>query len=112
MICPPSVFRLKWSPFFYELSFILTNENKPEDGHCVQIKVKTRSSEVVGSGGDDSCWSVVQQRALEKALVGHPKGTDQRWQKIAKQVPDKTPVSLIAAMVCHAVFQIVTPSCL
>lgn len=63
---------------------------------CPQIKTKTRA--VAGPGEEESqsgdeFWSAVQQRALERALKMLPKGTDQRWEKIAKQVPEKTAVS-------------------
>ena len=53
-----------------------------------KIKVKTRTAEP-SSTSSDAHWSAVQQKALEKALKSFPKGTDQRWEKIAKQVPDK-----------------------
>lgn len=55
-------------------------------------KVKTRG----GKHGDASennvkSWNQVQQKALESALAKYPKGSsNDRWEKIAKCVPDKT----------------------
>ena len=37
----------------------------------------------------------MQQKALEKALKQFPKGTDQRWDKIANAVPSKTKVIIM-----------------
>lgn len=38
-------------------------------------------------------WTQVQQKALEAALLKYPKGSTQdRWDKIAKCVPEKTKV--------------------
>ncbi|XP_064470698.1 dnaJ homolog subfamily C member 1-like [Ornithodoros turicata] len=35
-------------------------------------------------------WSVAQQKCLESALQQYPKGTEERWDKIASAVPGKT----------------------
>ncbi|XP_076057448.1 uncharacterized protein F54F2.9 [Oratosquilla oratoria] len=65
----------------------------------IKVKQKTKGGKLTqmeGEGsnledkGADHLWSAVQQKALEKALVQHPKGTDQRWDKIARCVPEKT----------------------
>jgi len=34
-------------------------------------------------------WSQVQQKALEQAIKTFPKGTDERWDRIANKVIDK-----------------------
>lgn len=39
----------------------------------------------------EAIWSQTQQRALENALAKYPRASD-RWEKIAKCVPDKTKV--------------------
>lgn len=54
--------------------------------------MKTKAEKVDLSGGSDEMWNLIQQKALEKALKQHPKGTDQRWDKIARCVPDKSKV--------------------
>jgi len=40
-------------------------------------------------------WSQQQQRLLEIALNQHPKGTLERWDKVAEIVPGKTKVTVI-----------------
>ncbi|XP_026282216.1 dnaJ homolog subfamily C member 1 [Frankliniella occidentalis] len=77
-------------------------EGEGEVQHLLKIKkVKTRG----GKLGDcepteaeadyeskmESSWNQIQQKALEAALIKYPKGSTQdRWEKIAKCVPDKT----------------------
>ncbi|XP_042214078.1 dnaJ homolog subfamily C member 1-like [Homarus americanus] len=56
----------------------------------VKVKVKTRAEKSDLSAGCDEMWNPIQQKALEKALKQNPKGTDQRWDKISRAVPDKT----------------------
>ncbi|XP_050439006.1 dnaJ homolog subfamily C member 1 isoform X2 [Adelges cooleyi] len=52
-------------------------------------KIKTRST--TNTESTDSAWNQVQQKALESALTKYPKGsTENRWEKIAKCVPNKT----------------------
>lgn len=38
----------------------------------------------------DDTWGQTQQRALELAMIQFPKGTEERWDRIAACVPDKT----------------------
>lgn len=38
-------------------------------------------------------WTQNQQMILEWALKQYPKGTDQRWEKIAEHIPGKTKVT-------------------
>lgn len=59
---------------------------------CYQVKVKTRAEKTDLAAGSDEAWNTIQQKALEKALKQFPKGTDQRWDRIAKAVPEKTKV--------------------
>lgn len=55
-------------------------------------KVKTKATENLES--NDSSWTQTQQKTLENALIKYPKGiTENRWEKIAKCVPNKTKVS-------------------
>ncbi|KAK4287031.1 hypothetical protein Pmani_039888 [Petrolisthes manimaculis] len=68
------------------LSEAQQEHNVPE----VKVKVKTKAEKVDLSGGSDEMWNVIQQKALEKALKQYPKGTDQRWDKIARSVPEKS----------------------
>lgn len=69
-----------------------------ENGEAVVIeprKVKTRGGKV-GDAVDKNQgnWSQIQQKALEAALLKFPKGAaNDRWEKIAKCVPEKTKVS-------------------
>lgn len=56
----------------------------------VKVKVKTRAEKTDLAAGSDEAWNTIQQKALEKALKQFPKGTDQRWDRIAKAVPEKT----------------------
>ncbi|XP_037089934.1 dnaJ homolog subfamily C member 1-like [Pollicipes pollicipes] len=53
-------------------------------------KVKTRGAPAAAAGADEAAWSQQQQRALETALAQYPKGSAERWERIAKAVPDKT----------------------
>ncbi|KAG8232512.1 hypothetical protein J437_LFUL012668 [Ladona fulva] len=41
-------------------------------------------------GTPEIIWSQTEQKALENALIKYPKGTLERWEKIAKCVPGKT----------------------
>ncbi|RXG67666.1 hypothetical protein Avbf_09868 [Armadillidium vulgare] len=56
-----------------------------------KVKQKTKGGDKVDINlGADELWSVIQQKSLEKALKQFPKGTDQRWDKIARFVPEKS----------------------
>ena len=41
---------------------------------------------------DTDAWSQNQQKILEWCLTQHPKGTDERWEKIAQHIPGKSKV--------------------
>ncbi|XP_030055292.1 dnaJ homolog subfamily C member 1 [Microcaecilia unicolor] len=59
------------------------NEEEEEDnGDDITKKTKTRLSE--------EFWTQNQQKLLEMALQQYPKGTSERWDKIAKCVPGKS----------------------
>ena len=47
-------------------------------------------SEEVNDSSPEQNWSQSQQKALEAALVQFPKGTTERWERIANKVPGKT----------------------
>lgn len=67
-----------------------SEQDSEDSAPQVKVKVKTKAEKADLSAGSDELWNVVQQKALEKALKQFPKGTDQRWDKIAKAVPEKT----------------------
>ena len=46
------------------------------------------SSEVKPNLASD--WSQIQQKALEQAIKGFPKGTEERWDRIASKVGGKS----------------------
>ena len=68
----------------------------------VKTKVKTRKNEPEPAAEEDSNegsealaeakdnWSQSQQKALESAIKQFPKGTTERWERIANKVPSKT----------------------
>nr|CAG4650407.1 EOG090X0BHG [Sida crystallina] len=89
---------------------IVTRE-EDEDGGADRVekkKEKTRGgralkglesirdvSEMTGTQGEElpsgsTGWSQKQQKALEVALAAYPKGSLERWERIAKAVPEKT----------------------
>ena len=45
---------------------------------------------------DPDAWSQNQQVILERALKQYPRGTDQRWEKVAGHIPGKTKVCVFA----------------
>lgn len=58
-------------------------------------KVKTRK--VPDNAQADSVWTQEQQKALEAAIIKHPKtAIGDRWQKIASSVPGKTKEECLA----------------
>ncbi|XP_057525591.1 transcription factor SRM1 [Amaranthus tricolor] len=44
----------------------------------------------VDENGDSSYWSIEQDKAFENAIATHPEELDDRWEKIAADVPGKT----------------------
>lgn len=48
--------------------------------------------ELVFDGVESCSWTQRQQKVLEKALQVYPKGTPERWDKIASSVPGKKKV--------------------
>ena len=66
----------------------------------VKTKVKTRKNEPEPAAEEDhevsealaeaDNWSQSQQKALESAIKQFPKGTTERWERIANKVPGKT----------------------
>jgi len=71
-------------------------EQAPEE-EVVPKKVKTKGGKLgnaeEGTNAEANKWSQPQQKALENALIKFPKGTSERWVKIAKCVPGKSMVS-------------------
>ncbi|OVA06047.1 SANT/Myb domain [Macleaya cordata] len=64
------------------------NENLGFNGN--QLPSPSSSS----SYSSSSSWSRMQDKQFEKALVVFPEETPDRWQKIATQVPGKTPMEV------------------
>ena len=69
----------------------------------VKTKVKTRKNETTEAVNDENNevsetkeaseadnWTQSQQKALESAIKQFPKGTTERWERIANKVPSKT----------------------
>ena len=53
---------------------------------------------------DSLVWSQNQQKILEWALTQYPKGTSERWEKIAEHIPGKTKVKSDYVMSYFALF--------
>ena len=61
----------------------------------VKTKTKTRKTEedanANSSASNAGCdWTQVQQKSLEQAIKQFPKGTPERWDRIAGKVQDKS----------------------
>ncbi|CAG7646589.1 unnamed protein product [Allacma fusca] len=64
----------------------------------VKVKVKTKGGKADGIAAAGSApdaknaenWSADEQKALEYALQCYPKGSNERWEKIALMVPNRT----------------------
>nr|CAG4645043.1 EOG090X0BHG [Leptodora kindtii] len=75
-----------------------TNDATSTEEATQKKKEKTRGGKNAkeGDNGDDQLsnasnnWSQKQQKALEAALAQFPKGSLERWERIAKLVPEKT----------------------
>merc|ERR1712223_670909 len=87
---------------------VKTKGGKNMTGEEVQTEVKsvenstqdvTQSSNSASNGTPgtstaaapvEDVWSQAQQKALESSLVQFPKGSTERWERIANKVPGKT----------------------
>merc|ERR1711990_1272317 len=83
-----------------------TEEEVDEDGYVVygavkaeeyvipeeKSKKKTKGGKLweAGGEGEDTVWSQEQQRSLEVALTQFPKGSAERWDRIAGKVEGKS----------------------
>lgn len=79
-------------------------EQQEEEVEIVPKKVKTKGGKLKaeeGASSDASQWSQPQQKALENALIKFPKGTSERWVKIAKCVPEKNMVKLLILLLFY-----------
>ncbi|XP_033762603.1 dnaJ homolog subfamily C member 1-like isoform X2 [Pecten maximus] len=63
----------------------IVQPNKQSDSEAI-----SENSVTSKSSGDGDQWNKNQQTILEWNLRQYPKGTDQRWEKIALQIPGKT----------------------
>ena len=96
-----------------------TIATKEEYEPPVELKQKTKTrggKQGVGdteatAGNDDnttdtrigsSDWNQIQQKALEQAIKMFPKGTDERWERIASKVVDKNKEECIIRYKCLA----------
>ncbi len=61
-----------------------TKQSKEQDKKLVVENTKVDDSSLV--------WSQNQQKILEWALTQYPKGTSERWEKIAEHIPGKNKV--------------------
>ena len=72
-----------------------TSEAKAEKILVPTSAAASSSSEKKGATEDDSTvWTQNQQKILEWALTQYPKGTSERWEKIAEHIPGKTKVGV------------------
>ncbi|XP_060066301.1 dnaJ homolog subfamily C member 1-like [Ylistrum balloti] len=67
-----------------------TEEGKPNIVQPVESATTGVNSVTSKSTDDADQWNKNQQTILEWNLRQYPKGTDQRWEKIAQQIPGKT----------------------
>lgn len=67
--------------------------DEPEE--IVPIKVKQKTKKEVDVSDNVKKWSQEQQKCLEDALAKFPKGCNDRWDRIAEHVPEKSKVSQI-----------------
>ena len=89
-----------------------TNDATSTEEATQKKKEKTRGGKNAkeGDNGDDQLsnasnnWSQKQQKALEAALAQFPKGSLERWERIAKLVPEKTKV--VAPTQSHFFFKL------
>ncbi|GLV44523.1 uncharacterized protein CBL_10328 [Carabus blaptoides fortunei] len=68
----------------------VSKKQKTRGGKLGSAEEETAGGTVSSKGPVDTSWGQVQQKALEGALAKYPKGPTDRWEKIAKCVPDKT----------------------
>ena len=86
-----------------EMSNKFSDVSEPDSvGAKAKVSVHAKLSETIkgldgakkdSQEGSDT-WSQNQQVILEWALRQYPKGTDQRWEKIAEHIPGKNKVSV------------------
>ena len=56
---------------------------------------------------DSAVWTQTQQKTLEWALAQYPKGTAERWEKIAEHITGKTKVCCLVVMVMTMVVMMI-----
>lgn len=67
-----------------------------DNAAAVTMKVKPQETDENCDNGEDRlAWTQTQQRALEVALATFPKGTDERWERIAESIPGKSKVKTL-----------------
>merc|ERR1712058_198982 len=69
-----------------EDGYLVLQPSKPEE----KKKKKTKGGKLgENEGQEEESWSQEQQKALESALSQFPKGTSERWDRIANKVEGK-----------------------
>ena len=56
-------------------------------------KVTSKENKEKGSGDNKEEWTQNQQKIFEWGLSNYPKGTPERWEKVAEHIPGKDKVS-------------------
>ena len=65
------------------------NKKKTKGGKMGDIESEPSIATANGVGGEDK-WGQKEQKSLEQALAQFPKGTAERWDRIASKVPGKS----------------------
>ena len=74
--------------FFYLLSG--SDEKGDDSTQCTPASEASTASTEASAASAEDAWSQGQQKALESALIQFPKGSTERWERIANKVPGKT----------------------
>ena len=74
-----------------ELGYTLATKNDyvPVE---VKTKTKTRKNQPEEEAGEaqEQTWTQIEQKTFEQAIKQFPKGTPERWERIAAKVPGKS----------------------
>lgn len=75
-------------------------QEEEEEAKAAQLKIKVKTkggkADAIAAASDIENvinWSAEEHKYLEKALSVYPKGSIERWEKIAAMVPGRTKVS-------------------
>jgi DnaJ family protein C protein 1 len=76
------------------VSNLLVPKSSTKGGNSSAGVTEENTQDNVKLTDDSDDWNKNQQTILEWALRQYPKGTDQRWEKIAEHIPGKSKVSV------------------